>query len=324
MKTNLNQKLNASDLPKKILTLDGGGVRGILTLGILKQIEKLAREKTGNPQLVLADYYDLIGGTSTGAIIASGLAIGKTVDEIIALYQKLGKEIFGKGRKYRWLSRDWKIIRAFFNENYDSKKFENYLIDTFGNTTIGDTNLLKCGLAINSKRADTYSLWTVANHPNGKHFEANKHLKIWELCTASSAAPYYFKPKKLTLKTRAQVNFEATFIDGGVSLANNPTWQTFLVATVPSFGFNWKSGKNNIQITSLGTGNGINKEDNDTLVRQKAVSWASKLPDLFMVDALEMNQIIMDSFGSNAGSLIKIDSQFDDLNSLNFVKEDEK
>jgi uncharacterized protein len=72
--TNLSQKLNPSNTPKKILSLDGGGVRGILTLGILKQIETLAREKTNNPNLVLGDYYDLIGGTSTGAIRAWQLA----------------------------------------------------------------------------------------------------------------------------------------------------------------------------------------------------------------------------------------------------------
>jgi uncharacterized protein len=324
MTATLSQKLNPSNTPKKILSLDGGGVRGILTLGILKQIETLAREKKNNPNLVLGDYYDLIGGTSTGAIIASGLATGKTVDEIIALYQKLGKEIFGQGRKKKWLCRDWKKIRALLNENYDSKKLENYLKEVFGETTIGDNQKLKCGLAINTKRADTYSLWTVANHPDGKYFEANKHLKLWELCRASSAAPYYFKPKKLGLKTRTGTKFDATFIDGGVSLANNPAWQTFLEATVPSFGFHWKSGKDQIQITSLGTGNGITKEDPEKLVKAMGIAWAPKLSDLFMVDALEMNQIIMDAFGYNAGDKVKIDSQFDDLNSLNFINDNQK
>ena len=130
MKT-LQEKLSPSKTPKRILSLDGGGVRGTLTLGLLKKIETLLREKYNNPILVLSEYYDLIGGTSTGAIIASGLAIGKTVDEIIALYMELGQKIFGEGMKYKFLKRDWTGFRAIFNENYDSENLENYLQNVF-------------------------------------------------------------------------------------------------------------------------------------------------------------------------------------------------
>jgi uncharacterized protein len=318
---NLRERFDAPG-PKRILALDGGGIRGILTLGMLKKIEDLAKEKTGNPNLVLGDYYDLIGGTSTGAIIACGLAIGKTVDELIALYLGLGKEIFGKGLQNKLLKRSWTNMRAIFAENYSSSNLEKYLYNTFKEINIGDTQNIKCGLAINSKRADTYSLWTVANHPAGIYFNANAHIKLWELCRASSAAPYYFKPKKLGLRRRNGEPIEATFIDGGVSLANNPAWQTFLVATVPSFGFNWKHGKDEIFITSLGTGNGQKKEDPDLLAKSKSISWASKLSDLFMVDALEMNQIIMDAFGHNAGPAYSVDSQFGDVSMLKLIKND--
>jgi len=316
------EKLNNKQGPKKILTLDGGGIRGILTLGMLKKIESILREK--NKALVLGDYYDLISGTSTGAIIASGLAIGKSVEEIIELYKSLGKEIFGKGRKHKLFKRDWTTLRAVFNENYNSEKLEKYLRETFQEITIGDSEKLKCGLAINCKRADTYSLWTITNHPDGKYYKANSNLKLSELCRASGAAPYYFKPKKMSLRKRNGESFEATFIDGGVSLANNPAWQTFLVATVPSFGFNWKSGKDDIHILSLGTGNGLKKEDPKKLEELRAVSWAPKLSDLFMVDALEMNQINMDIFGLNRGPKINVDSQFEDLDTLNYIKPEDK
>lgn len=307
--------------PKKILTLDGGGIRGILTLGMLKKIETLAREKSNNPQLVLGDYYDLIGGTSTGAIIACALAIGKSVDEIIQLYLGLGKEIFGKGLKRKIFKRDWTNIRAIFNENYSSSNLETYLYKTFKEINIGDTQNIKCGLAINSKRADTYSLWTVANHPGGMYYNANAHIKLWELCRASSAAPYYFKPKKLGLRRRNGEPIEAAFIDGGVSLANNPAWQSFLVATVPSFGFKWNTGEDMISITSLGTGNGQNKETPDELVKLKAISWASKLSDLFMTDALELNYVLMEALGTNTGPGYIFDSQFGKAEDLQLIKD---
>lgn len=312
----LAEKLDRNIGPKRILALDGGGVRGILTLGILKHIEDKVKKETGDNSILLGDYYDLIGGTSTGAIIACGLATGKSVDEIIELYKTLGKEIFGNGRTKKIIPRSWTNMRAVLNENYSSERLEEYLQDVFKEIHISDTQNIKCGLAINSKRADTYSLWTVANHPKGIYYKANSDLKLWELCRASSAAPYYFKPKKLHLRRRNDEQFDAAFIDGGVSLANNPAWQTYLTATVPSFGFNWKSGENEILITSLGTGNGSKKEDPDKLVNERSVSWATKIPDLFMTDALEMNEIIMHIAGHNIGPKNKVDSQFDDLSQI--------
>ncbi|MBK8081608.1 MAG: patatin-like phospholipase family protein [Saprospiraceae bacterium] len=188
--------------------------------------------------------------------------------------------------------------------------------DIFKEIHIADNQIIKCGLAINAKRADTYSLWTVVNHPDGIYSNANAHLKLWELCRASSAAPYYFKPKKLGLRRRNGEPIEAAFIDGGVSLANNPAWQTFLAATVPSFGFHWKTGQSELFITSIGTGNGLKKEDPDKLVNEKAVTWATKIPDLFMTDALEMNDIIMHVAGKNIGPDYKVDSQFYDLSQI--------
>lgn len=312
MMNTLLEKLNQNKMPKRILSLDGGGIKGVFSLGILKEIERLVKQKYG-ADTTLGQYYDLISGTSTGAIIASGLAIGKSVDEMIELYLNLGGEIFGKGRKWKIIPRDWTMFRAIFNESYSSTNLEEYLKKEFGeNTTIGDTEKIQCGLAINCKRADTYSLWTVANHPDGKYFNANSHLKLWELCRASSAAPYYFKPKILQLKTRQGKAFEAAFIDGGVSLANNPAWMAFLTATVGSFGFKWTTGVDNIHIVTIGTGKGIKKEKPDELANSKAVSWASKIAELFMTDALELNQVLLDGIGKNVGKSYFVDSQFSD------------
>ena len=79
--------------PKRILSLDGGGIRGLITLGYLERIEAVLKanyaelglyQKPARPEdFRLRDYFDMIGGTSTGAIIASGLAIGMSVSELI-------------------------------------------------------------------------------------------------------------------------------------------------------------------------------------------------------------------------------------------------
>ena len=80
--------------PKRLLALDGGGIRGLVTVGYLARIEALLRERHGRNDLVLADYFDLIGGTSTGSIIATGLALGWEVARIRELYLELGEKAF--------------------------------------------------------------------------------------------------------------------------------------------------------------------------------------------------------------------------------------
>src|SRR5690349_8209166 len=112
--------------PKRILALDGGGIRGALTLGYLEKLESLLRKRFNKPDLKLCDYFDLIGGTSTGAIISACLATGMDVKTVIGLYQEFGKEIFGK-RRFNLVPRSWTTFRAIFKASYDSEKIESLL-----------------------------------------------------------------------------------------------------------------------------------------------------------------------------------------------------
>src|SRR5215470_10517440 len=80
--------------PKRMLGLDGGGVLGVIEIAFIEEIEALLRRRTRNPRLVLSDYFDLIGGTSTGAIIASALALGMTAAQVKNLYFDFAPAIF--------------------------------------------------------------------------------------------------------------------------------------------------------------------------------------------------------------------------------------
>src|SRR5690242_5989397 len=214
--SNLKDKFDKNKGPKRILSLDGGGIRGILTLGYLERLERMLREKYDNPNLVLSDYYDLIGGTSTGAIIASCLAIGKPVKDIITLYNNLGKVVFGN-KRYPLVPRKWTTFRSLFKSCYKHSIIEkllwkNLVDENKKEIELGNQQALKCGLVIFTKRADTYSMWTFTNNPGWKYYEAHKNIKLWELCRASSAAPYYFSPKKLQLKrSNLTDQFDAAF-----------------------------------------------------------------------------------------------------------------
>ena len=128
----------------------------------------------------------------------------------------------------------------------------------------------------------------------------------------------------MLLKTRTRkgdVIGETAFIDGGVSLANNPAFQTFLVATTNSFGFEWETGVDKLLITSIGTGSGVKKEKASKLVNARSVSWAAKMSYLFMQDALEQNDIMLHILGKNVGPEYHVDSQFEELSSLKSIAE---
>ena len=94
----IQQKIGGNG-PKKILALDGGGIRGMMTVEVLKEIEDLLRETSGGDEkFVLADFFDYISGTSTGAIIAAALSLGWSVDKIRNFYTKSGEKMFDKAK----------------------------------------------------------------------------------------------------------------------------------------------------------------------------------------------------------------------------------
>lgn len=287
--------------PKRILSLDGGGIRGALTLGFLEKMEDLLRTKENNPSLRLCDYFDLIGGTSTGAIIAAGLSIGMTASEIKDLYLKIGDKIFGKKRS--WLLDPIKRYKAEF----DFKPLEEELTKVFGNITMGSDKILT-GLCIVAKRADTLSTWPILNSPDGKYFEMNKGMLLRQVVRASSAAPSYFVPQKIDVG-QGQI---ATFIDGGVSLYNNPALQLFLVATLKGFPYKWPKGEDNISLVSVGTGSFTKKFDADKIAKMGLLGWATIIPDLFMEDSNYLNQTIL-QYLSNSPTAQKIDREISDL-----------
>jgi patatin-like phospholipase/acyl hydrolase len=287
--------------PKRILALDGGGIRGALTLGFLERIEAILREREGNPNLLLCDYFDLIGGTSTGAIIAGGLSIGMTAGEIKDLYLNIGDKIFGK--KYSLLFNFGKRTKAQF----DFQPLEDALKEVFGDITMGSKEI-KTGLCIITKRADTLSTWPILNNPKGKYFEANKGMLLRKVVRASAAAPSYFIPQKIDVGS-GQVG---AFIDGGVSLANNPAFQLFLVATLKGFNYRWETGADKLSVLSIGTGTYTKRYDPDKIAKKNLLGWASMIPEIFMEDANYLNQTIL-QYLSNSPAPRVIDREVGDL-----------
>lgn len=245
----------SSDGPKRILALDGGGLKGIVTLGFLKRIEDRLRERHGgSADFRLAHYFDLVAGTSTGAIIAAALATGMTVSEVTEYYLTMGEKVFNRN----WFRKG--IIRA----RYDDKKLRRLLKDVLGaDTALGDPSL-KTGLLLMTKRMDTGSPWPLGNNPRGRYFAGaaeknrvgNADYPLWQVVRASTAAPAFFDPETFVINeagSRRQA-VRGSFVDGGVTPFNNPALQAFMYATLDGYRVNWSTGADQMLIVSVGTG----------------------------------------------------------------------
>jgi predicted acylesterase/phospholipase RssA len=255
IKRTFNEHLDPAIAPKRILALDGGGLRGVLTIAFLKKIEDVLRTQTGGgDNFRLSDYFDLIGGTSTGSIIAAGLALGMSVDEVRDHYFRLGKQVFKPSM----------FSKGYLSQQYDAGKVASALKDVFGERTLGSKDF-KTGLIVLCKRLDTGSQWVLSNNPKAHYYHAdghartvpNKDFPLWSVVRASTAAPTYFSPEHIEVAATDAAGHQAVqgeFIDGGVSTMNNPTLQLVLAATVQGYGFGWEMGEEKLDITSVGTG----------------------------------------------------------------------
>jgi hypothetical protein len=233
--------------PKRILSLDGGGVRGALSIAFLERLEDTISEMEGRPTL-LGDWFDLIGGTSTGAIIACALALGYRAADVRAFYEKLGPSVFKRN-----------FLRiAGLRAKFDSRRLIKRIEAIVGDRTL-DSPDIRTGLGIVTKRLDTGSAWVVLNNPRSRYWETpadgsfigNRHYPLVNLLRASTAAPHYFDPEPISI---IKGETPGIFVDGGVSPHNNPALQLFLIAAIPQYGFSWPIGAENMTIVSVGTG----------------------------------------------------------------------
>jgi len=262
--------------PKRILALDGGGIRGVITLCLLERLEEVLRKVNRNPDLRLADYFDLIGGTSTGAIIAAGLSIGMTTAEMGAAYRELGASILSR--------RKVKVWQSLLDENPLRDGLHRY----FGKIKMGDPDI-RTGLCIVAKRADTNSTWPIHNHPDGKFYGENRSLLLREVVRASAAAPFFFVPEKLDIGGGNR----GLFVDGAISLSDNPAWLLFSVATLKGYSFRWSTGADRLLLVSVGTGSWPWETDLRQRKNKKSWDWILSVPQMMMKDASEQTELLL-------------------------------
>lgn len=277
--------------PKKMLALDGGGIRGMITVEILAKIEQDLRSALGaKDSFVLADYFDYIGGTSTGAIIATCLSLGWPVAKVRTFYLNSGQEMFDKAALWR------RHKEKFDNENLE-QLLKAQFADANGVPLTFGSDQVRTLLMMVMRNATTDSPWPISNNPAARYNDrargdCNLNFPLWQLVRASTAAPTYFPPETIQVGQRSFI-----FVDGGVTTYNNPTFQMFLMATASPYRLSWPAGKDKMLIVSIGTGTSPGENNELTPNDMHLLYNAGTIPSALMFAALNEQDFLCRVFG---------------------------
>ena len=216
----------------RVLSIDGGGIRGIFPAGVLAGLERLY---AGGGSI--ASYFDLVAGTSTGGILALGLGAGFSARELLDLYAVRGCEIFPPfaasrfGRVKGWL-RDKKQYARYLS---DRGALEKLLKDKLGDRLLGDSKLRLCIPAFEGRHSEVF-VFKTPHHPD---YNTDRFQRMVDVALATAAAPTYFRPLE---------RGGYTLVDGGV-WANNPVMLAVIEALIC-----FDVGRDQIDVLSLGCG----------------------------------------------------------------------
>jgi patatin-like phospholipase/acyl hydrolase len=231
--------------PFRILSVDGGGIRGILPAAILTELED---RYTGGRSA--GDYFDLIAGTSTGGIIALGLAKGLRAKRILDIYTELGPRVFprpqDRGTK---IQRVWRDLRSYWYYAYEPAPLKEELARVLGTAIVGDSLRRLCIPSF-----DGFTETFVFKTPHHPDYKLDWRESMVTVAMATAAAPAYFPvyrdraPIAPDTQVSALGRSPRHFGDGGV-WANNPLMIALVDALVC-----YKLDRRQVHILSLGTG----------------------------------------------------------------------
>jgi uncharacterized protein len=185
-------------MPFRILSLDGGGIRGIVAATMLAAIEKEINQP-------LNKYFDLIAGTSTGSILAAAIASGRTSQEIVELYQQKSAIIFPNEKRSTLQQLAFILRYGLFGSKFSHEGLIKVLKEAFGETRLFD---------ITSPRLLIVSYDTISREPiifkSWRQDKGYGDVPLWEVCVCSTSAPTYFPPYQLDNRVNGKVQKVST------------------------------------------------------------------------------------------------------------------
>jgi hypothetical protein len=244
-----------SDREFKILSIDGGGIKGIFPAEFLSEIEEKYLQGGS-----IAEHFDLITGTSTGGIIALGLSIGLPARQIAALYVDRGWEIFPPydHNFFGRMLRSWHAVRQCFRYRYDREALSSLLTETFGDRRFGEARSRLCIPSCDGRYGDVY-IFKTPHHPD---YKKDQHEFMTTVASATSAAPTFFQP------------FQSggfCFVDGGL-WANNP----IMIGLVDALAC-YDVDRHRVRILSVGCGDEIYTVSEAMINRGGLLHWKTAI-----------------------------------------------
>lgn len=224
--------------PFKILSLDGGGIRGLFAATLLSQLEG----EFGS----IRSYFDLIAGTSTGGIIGIGLGLGIPAKRVCDIYEKDGKEIFPPLSSFHPWARVGKTFKRLFRPAHNDEALVGALKREFKDRQFGDSEARMVIPAFVGPDPQV-AVFKTDHHPD---YRRDWKTEAWQIARATSAAPTFFSGHQ---------NGHAFFLDGGV-WANNPV----LCAVVEALTA-YELAPSQIRVLSIGTGSVAEKLSEDRI-----------------------------------------------------------
>ncbi|ERJ57556.1 patatin-like phospholipase family protein [Sphingobacterium paucimobilis] len=286
---------------KRILSIDGGGIRGIIPGMLIVALEDRLKEISGNPQTHISEYFDFFSGTSTGGILTSILLFPSEQDpskpkysarEALDIYLEHGESIFSASKWRKFLSKF-----GLVSEIYNEEVIEKILADYFGDTKLSE--LIKpCIITaynIELRKNHLFRQQKAISHGDSRDF----YLR--DVCRATSAAPTFFSVAEIF----SLANTRYVLVDGGL-FAHNPAISA-LIEVLKNFN---TFSINDIHILSLGTGITKNAYNYEDFKKKWAISIGPALVDIMTSSSSESNDyFIKQLFRSvnHAGNYIRIE-----------------
>ena len=261
----------------KILSIDGGGIKGLYSARILSRVEKYIQEQNSDPNLTISDFFDLICGTSTGGLIALAISLKKPMDLICQFYEIHGRKIFKNPNSY------WRkyVRQIIYNGKYSDKYLKEVLIGFFGESKIGESQNLLCIPSFDFTHS-TYAIFKY-DHKEGRLNRHNK-LSYVDIALSTSAAPTYFPLTQIEEENNTQ------YLDGGV-WANNPSMVGITEAIWHFVGDNKEY--DGIQLLSVASLN-IKKGNPPMAKRKRAfIDWQDDLFELSLIGQSEFSDVFL-------------------------------
>ena len=274
----------------RVLSLDGGGIRGVIPATIMQYVEEQLQAITNNPNARIADYFDIIVGTSTGGILGcfyltpndqtNGPVSKYSAADALNFYTKKGFDIFNASKYKKWGG-----LRQLFNSTqYNPKNLEGIFESTFGDLKMND--LLKPCVVTTYNLSSKSAFFISSNELP----ETARDFYVKDAVRSTSAAPTYFPPAHVkNLKTGEKLYN----IDGGV-FANNPTMCAYAECRDSVFPQASNPTASEMLILSIGTGGG--RYDLADLQKSRSwgvLNWATSIPNIMMDGSVDTVDYVM-------------------------------